>query len=206
MDSYYLTAHTVAGGSLMYCKPCSSSCRTCQVDQPAVCLSCWPNAFLTGTSCTKCNSSCITCAANAPNSCTSCAAGKILNLNTNTCDNTNENSTCGQNCGNCRQSSGSTNQTCTLCLPGYVLQGGNCVQCPAGCSVCTLNSGSNIPSCSICTIGYFYNSIGLTCEKCGGTWCASCTNASVCTACMTGYTLSNTGSCEITCAYPCSSC
>ena len=111
LDGYYLTNHGSSGGNLAYCAPCSSSCRTCTAGSANQCTSCWPGAYIvtSSSSCVTCTPPCVTCTAGSANSCTSCPAGMILNLNTNTCDNVTNSSTCGQNCGNCKKSVNASN-------------------------------------------------------------------------------------------------
>jgi hypothetical protein len=77
-----------------------------------------------------------------------------------------------------------------------------CFYCSANCAV----GGCSYPnSCNICEGGFYLNTQG-DCEACALD-CTACLSASQCTACQTGYALSN-GNCILvaTCNAPCLVC
>jgi hypothetical protein len=191
-----------------YCAPCSTSCMYCAVGQPNSCTACFAGAFLNGNSCTSCQFPCITCNSNiGVTSCSSCPSGYLLTASS-TCSQITQNSTCGQNCGTCTQTSSSSNPTCVNCLGGYVLTGGLCVTCPNACSICTLDQSTvtnNQPTCSACNIGNYLNLQNNLCQPCGN-GCGACFNSSICLACYTGYSITSTYLCFAKCVYPCASC
>ncbi len=53
-----------------------------------------------------------------------------------------------------------TEEKCTECVEGFVLDGDGCLGCPADCSVCT-----HTDSCDTCKSGFFVNLMG---------WCTAC--------------------------------
>ena len=140
---------------------------------------------------------------------------------------------CSTNCQNCTSYS-----TCVSCSSGYNLVNGYCTQnCPqgtysssSGCSNCETGCTScqslahctsclsglylsysatyNITTCvSTCPTTYFADSSGW-CFKCPSA-CVFCNNATSCTQCKSGYSLSNglcTDSTNNTCISNCAEC
>lgn len=91
------------------------------------------------------------------------------------------------------------NATCdginVACKSGYYLKGSlsagySCQSCPAN-ATCTNNDVT-------CNSGYYLTgslSSGYSCTKCSLSNCTACSSATICTGCMSGYTLTN-GKCE----------
>ena len=113
---------TFQSGTGTSCQVCNSLCQECNGPNQTDCTECLPNAFLFGGRCLtpdttgKCNG-------------TSLIADKRKSV----CD------TCPRNCAQCSIPNFDPNaatqdlRQCDQCLPGFVLDNGNCVAtCPAG--------------------------------------------------------------------------
>lgn len=104
----------------------------------------------------------------------------------------NETNCNAANCAYC--SSGTANNTCTVCMPGFQLTSQNtCTNTTCnimGCSTC----GSN-GQCSACMIGYNFNNQASTCTLigygCSDPNCAICDGTQSCGHCNAGYTNDN---------------
>lgn len=204
------------------CRSCIMSCSTCSPSDITVCTSCYKGLQLVNGACVSCpdkclecyNGACITCITGyhpstsntalcvadcqlpcatcqdgQPSVCLSCFSGSILS-----------NNTCVQN------TSCSTTHTCTDCGVGnnYILVGGNCQPC-GSIDYCLQCRSTNSDACSICKTGYYVQND--LCSSCPSS-CVSCISSSVCTQCVTGYTLPtgfSQGQC-LQCTSPCLTC
>ena len=110
----------------------------------------------------------------------------------------NSSTTCGAACSSC--SVVGNTSTCSICMSGWVLNGGSCNPCQAGCAVC---SNNNFNLCLQCLSGYYVNSTK-GCSFCTPS-CASC-NSLGCIACHQGYQLTTSFTCSLPCASPCATC
>jgi hypothetical protein len=171
------------------CIPCPSRCQKCSNGLCGKCdagyhpstdsLSCVPDCVLP----------CKSCVDNQPSNCTGCYKGSVISGSTCVLD-----LACN------------TDSSCTDCGQGtgYVLVGANCKRCPtiANCKQC---SKTNLQACAICNAGYYVNSP--SCVACPSQ-CTTCISDTICTGCVSGYTLPNSvtqGSC-IACTSPCLTC
>lgn len=149
-----------------------------------------------------------------------CIAGYSLN-GSSLCECTNCSACNATGLSNCVSCSNDTNGTfCTLCLPGYFLNGTICSQCPIGCANCL--STSNCPACltpfilvnsTQCSCDFnslqYYDPNTQNCSSCltvqpNCTSCISINYTTSCLVCSYGYYVLN-GTC-FACSYPCSTC
>ena len=81
-----------------------------------------------------------------------------------------------------------------------------CLPCSTGCKGC---SKTDISACIGCVVGYYSenDSKGVArCKECFN-YCDTCTSATACTKCETGYVLSTDKSkCTIKCSDNCATC
>ena len=175
-----------------YCSQ-SSNCLTCLESNLTSCTSC-PLGFTISAlnqQCTVlCPQDCLTCYYTTNKAlrslsgqsfiCTSCETGYSVTWY----------GACLPCLANCRTCSGFSQSTCLSCGPGYYLYQGNCVACTEGCLSCNING------CLSCAKSYQLlfasSSNSIVCSPNCQFPCQSCqyNNASVCTACYFGYTLS----------------
>ena len=179
------------------CLACSDTCLSCSGPASNQCTSCKDNRILlssqecgcpSGTyhnsqnhSCLACSSLCDECSGSGPNQCTSCKndlvllnqeclclSGTYLNTTTATCI------PCDSTCQEC---TGPSSTQCSSCSPQNSLVSGRCV--------CT-NTNCN------CSPDQYYDSAAAVCRDCDSN-CAQCSGSSAnsCTACATGFSLSN---------------
>ena len=145
---YYLNPSTGKG----VCQPCASGCNVCSSSDLSACSSCapgyYPKADMNGVNrCVSCFANCKECS--SVNVCTKCVTGYIPSADGSSCT-----LKCSESCLTCDQSSASkclscyagsalntisnkcmvdmscnTTSSCLFCGEGYVLNGGNCLQC-----------------------------------------------------------------------------
>lgn len=80
------------------------------------------------------------------------------------------------------------NGLCTVCYPGFTVQGSECVSCQVQfCSVCS----SSVSGCDTCNEGYIYHSSQKKCLPCAAS-CKSCKSSDIseCVECISGYYVS----------------
>jgi len=139
--------------------------------------------------CTPCSTGCLTCADGA--TCTSCIDGYYMNVDV--C------SPCHPSCATCF---GQTQNDCIACNPGYFMEGSTCTACESNCDEC-----SDLDTCTECSSGWYLlngdcfsdcpaqgayfnddTAVPPACTPCS-TGCITCTDATTCTSCATGYFL-----------------
>jgi hypothetical protein len=203
------------------CRQCALSCSSCNPVNITQCTSCANGLYLLNSKCVSCpnclacsdantcsacvpgmtpNSNnvcvlncqvpCITCLDNQPTMCLSCYYGSTLSGNTCVFD-----------------SSCNGTSSCTDCGQGLnlYLDGTNCLACPT-ISKCIQCSSSNVDNCARCDNEYFVDTTS-TCTLCP-TQCTGCISTTICTTCVSGYTLPSdlgAGSCTA-CSSPCATC
>jgi hypothetical protein len=91
---------------------------------------------------------------------------------------------------------------CSLCIAGYVLNGGNCVvQCQvANCTACNA-----LTQCISCSQGLVPSTFGLSCVSCSNILnCESCLTNNNCSVCLPSFILTviNNISICVTCTVP----
>jgi hypothetical protein len=156
------------------------------------CTQCVQNAVLKAGACSICPVGCSQCDSQDITKCAGCIRGFVLN--NGKC----EDSICSKGCIACS----SDGKVCTACNNGYTLSKDKCFRCPGRCT------GScnplNINECTSCMRGFYLENND--CERCGDI-CLSCTSASVCNACIEGYSLNAaTSTCVKNCLFPCQTC
>lgn len=133
---------------------------------------CTSGQYLSGSSCLYCSSAMPGCSAcSSASVCTTCFSGYYKS---------------GSKCAECPAgcSACSSSTTCTACDSGYTLSSGKCIKpCDSNCSSCDTSTGK----CNTCKTAYFKNTLG-KCTACP-TGCSSCSNASGCSKCASGYTM-----------------
>ncbi|EDR28406.1 protein serine/threonine kinase, putative [Entamoeba dispar SAW760] len=182
--NYYIT-------STNECRLCNiKGCSDCSID--GVCTMCEKGYWLDNRFCSKCdtiancvechndNSGCLYCKEDyyvSNGLCVSCSSGVT------------------DHCKSCLQKGNTI--TCTSCQEGYYLQESKCLQCNTLDSLCLTCSPSE-PRCLSCKSTHF--PMGKQCLLCSTrlVHCLECSSLEECTACESGYYLSN-GEC-----FPCS--
>lgn len=202
------------------CIKCPSYCLACT--STTVCITCFATFTLSSGTC-KCDATanfylsttlkkcvlcsvlitnCLTCTPNATKTtqilCSACNSGYYTNLTACL--------PCRTYCKTCTSAT-----VCTTCIPTFSLISSVC-QCDATaqmflapsatvCQSCSLfvkhcttcvNASVTTVNCTVCSAGYFIASVSL-CSACPSS-CTACTGTLSCTACVTGYDLTN-GTC-----------
>ena len=88
----------------------------------------------------------------------------------------------------------SDSTTCQTCSSGYYLNANKCFICSSArpnCQLCHYNTMTSSVDCLDCNDGLFLNGGTLQCETCTDTACLSCSDATTCTRCQTGFYLSS---------------
>jgi hypothetical protein len=171
---------------------CSANCMTCT--SSTNCLSCQQGYGLNATNfCVPCLTSCARCSGTFPTICLACGTGfasTLNNLQQLVCN------ACPSNCITC--SIANSVSICSMCYPGYILNGGfTCSQaCSFPCATCS-TGGPTI--CTSCFAGYTYNSASFSCAA-----QLAFSNTSLTGICPLGYMLSS-GQC-IQCLGNCGAC
>ncbi|VDB84516.1 unnamed protein product [Peniophora sp. CBMAI 1063] len=181
---------------------------------------CPDGSFSNGTACAACSTSCTTCNGPTSNDCIVCANGQyklngtcvttdsngvcsgssmVANNNKHECD------SCPSKCTSCAISGFNVASTidqakCTGCLPGFVLNNGQCVEsCPSG----TFLSPKDNLTCTACSS---------TCGTCAGSadFCLTCANNALasngqCVTSCPSNTFSSSGAC-VACHPDCATC
>ncbi|ESU45138.1 Variant-specific surface protein, partial [Giardia duodenalis] len=208
------------------------NCNTCQAPSSAglaTCSACQEGYYRDGNACQKCDTSCATCSGTGQNACTSCPEGKYLKGNTcaeNCGDNTHYPDPVSRKCMSCSAVDDGGIEGCTACTYNTTVSKPQCTACggsktlvktevdgtttcvdAAGCAALnTLGShflSQNSGSCILCS-----NTQGTSPDQ-GKEGCSECkketalTNAPVCSACLSGYT--GTDTCT-KCADNCATC
>ena len=141
------------------CKPCDTSCLTCQSPGTSTsCLSCLKGSVSAGQCLSSCISPCLTCTSNT-SYCLSCIGGYYLT--SNTCQTTCPNGTYAETSNNtclscnvlCQTCNGIDSANCLSCFPGYTLISGRCLQCESSCKTC---SGISSTQCLTCNGSLIY--------------------------------------------------
>jgi len=115
---------------------------------------------------------------------TACEKGYGANVKSSQCE------SCADKIAYCEECTNLS--TCTKCSAGFYLQDGICIPCEAG-----YYSADGVNK-TACGAGKNSNSGATTCYSCPSN-CNTCSSASVCTECKSGYTLSG-GSCATSCS------
>ena len=116
------------------------------------------------TECTQCSSGWF----EDDGECTeTCSDGKWRNQLTNLCV------SCTAPCENCK-----SEDKCTSCNEGFVINNNECLECPSHCTVCSL---PDTDVCDTCETGFFVNSAGGCTECIEG--CSTCSDETTCDVC-----------------------
>lgn len=163
------------------CVQCSGS-STCYLCQPGYQIN--PS----GKACTPVNCSVSYCSRCSGASCVTCISG--YSLSNNTCQ-----PICDSRCITCVSPG-----VCSKCISGYILDSKS-YSCIIDCSVAFNGlcvNCINLLYCTTCKQGYKPALGGAICQvsySCTVSQCSTCSIASICTACNTGYTLTNNNNC-----------
>lgn len=130
-----------------------------------------PGSYGIAAGCSSCYAGCKECSGGSPGECTVCMEGTFM----------------------IRSPAPSNNWNCAGCSTLFPISGGQCTKCTqSSCTEVTCNTGYRKSGTSCvkitCATGQYLS--GNTCYTCPP-FCSSCTGATNCTSCESGYTLSN---------------
>lgn len=178
--------YLLANGSCATCVGISNGCLSCNATDCSVCQL---DYYLSSSNrCVRCSvANCQRCLSQTV--CVQCSIGFYLVTPSNT--------SCLPCASSCIACTGSTASSCTSCMRGYYLTGGNtCSLCASNCLEC-----NGTAFCLDCRMGTFVNATG-SCAACVAP-CITCTaNSTGCLSCVIGFYLSGFSCmpCENNCA------
>ena len=189
------------------CVPCDPTCYRCTSGTPFSCTSCYPDAYLLGTTChcsgsfyrpapssycQACYSECLTCTNGSPLGCTSCYPKAYLNSMAPgrcVCQDGYAGSPNTANCGVCAEG-------CENCLG---LEESHCTTCGSGTVLVPAVQGAGHGWCRECPEATYFNDTN--CAPCSS-HCRLCTSAFHCSDCFSPFYLQSNYTCSSQCPAP----